>query len=86
MSIELPPQCECDGEVVYDEYPIGGTVKTSHYCPVHDDCDCCGEVKGVRKDRTLTVAGRAAWVCEECYLLCDDHGEKDCVVCAEGSK
>ncbi len=67
------PQCECDGE-------------SSRYCPLHDDCDCCGEVKGTKKDRTLTVAGRPAWVCDECYLLCDDHGEKDCEVCAERAK
>ncbi len=80
------PTCECDGELVWDEYPSGGYVKTSHYCPLCDDCDCCGEVKGVKKDRTLTVAGRPAWVCEECYLLCDDHGEKDCKICAAAVK
>ncbi len=79
-------RCECDGELVWDEYPEGGYVKTSHYCPLHDDCECCGEVKGTKKDRTLTVAGRPAWVCDGCFLLCDDHGEKDCKICAAAVK
>ncbi len=79
-------RCECDGELVWGEYPYGWYVKTSHYCPLHDDCECCGEVKGTKKDRTLTVAGRPAWVCDECYLLCDDHGEKDCKICAAAVK
>ncbi len=77
------PQCECDYDAEGDPLEY---VKTSRCCPVHDDCDCCGEVKGTKKDRTLTVAGRPAWVCDECYLLCDDHGEKDCEVCAERAK
>ena len=62
-------RCECDGELVYDEYPIGGYVKTSHYCPLHDDCEYCGERLGVAKDPSYRPGGadkRAYWICQQC--------------------
>ncbi len=56
-----PPQCECDGD-------------GSYCCPVHDDCQSCGERKGVAMDPSFKTNDwyrkvgykRAMWFCQEC--------------------
>ncbi len=55
------PQCECDGD-------------GSYCCPVHDDCQSCGERKGVALDPSFKTNDwyrqvgykRAMWFCQEC--------------------
>jgi len=75
-------RCECDYDAEGDPLRY---VKCSHYCPVHDDCECCGERKGVRKDETAMLpnfAGnrsRMAWVCQECFDTCGECGMNPCV-------
>lgn len=56
-------ECECDGDC-----QDGRMVKISRYCPMHDDCESCGERLGVMQDPTFNkaVEKRAAWLCAQC--------------------
>lgn len=71
------PTCECDYDGQGDPLEY---VKTSHYCPVHDECESCGECMGVMKDPDfpkgydLAISKRAAWLCQKCSELCADCG------------
>jgi len=62
-------RCECDYDSQGDPLEY---VKCSHYCPVHDDCEWCGERKGVMKDPAFpagyytAIHKRPDWICQQC--------------------
>jgi hypothetical protein len=57
--------CECDYDYQGEE---DGYVKTSRYCPEHDECESCMDGLGVVKDPLFDKATekRAAWICAAC--------------------
>jgi hypothetical protein len=66
---EKIPRCECDYDAQGDPLKY---VKVSHYCPQHDECECCGERLGTMKDPSfpngydLARIKRAMWICQQC--------------------
>jgi hypothetical protein len=62
MPEAKPPNCECDYDYQGEET---GYVKTSHYCPLHDQCDACMDKLGTHRDPTWKINGRDAWICDD---------------------
>lgn len=73
----MAANCECDYDAQGDPLEY---IKTSHYCPLHDDCEQCGELLGVAKDPAFpnsydtTRVKRAWWMCRQCL-------DEQCPVC-----
>ncbi len=56
--------CECDYDAEGDPLEY---VKVSHYCPLHDLCECCMERMG--KHRVGGGHFGDEWLCDECVEL-----------------
>lgn len=80
ITAATPTRCECDYDCEGDPLEY---VKTSRYCPVHDNCENCMERKGVMKDpHPAPTDKRPWWLCAECAKLCNECGNNPCT-CAE---
>jgi hypothetical protein len=62
-----PVSCECDGD-------------GSRYCPLHDDCESCGERLGAIKDpdwKRTPAEKRPMWLCLLCAVPYMAEGPED---------